>query len=87
MTFMLFRCKLWGSHYAKKARLIAAKELQRFLMNDNVRLKFRDGVSKLSAMNDEVGTYDLEIDDAVTQKSLNEIRQKMKKLFFGEFDV
>lgn len=56
-------------------------------MNDNVRLKFRDGVSKLSAMNDEVGTYDLEIDDAVTQKSLNEIRQKMKKLFFGEFDV
>lgn len=75
-----------GSDYAKKARLIAAKELQRFLMNDAVRLKFQDGASKLSVMNDEVGTYALEIDDAVAQKSLNDIRKRMEKLFLGEFD-
>ena len=75
-----------ASDYAKKARLIAAKELQRFLMNDAVRLKFQDGASKLSVMNDEVGTYDLEIDDAVAQKSLNDIRKRMEKLFLGEFD-
>jgi hypothetical protein len=82
-----FGVNFGASDYAKKARLIAAKELQQFLMKDTVRLKFQEGATKLSAMNDEVGTYALEIDDAVTKKSLNEIRQKMKKLFFGEFDV
>ena len=81
-----FSANFGNCDYAKKARLIAAKELQSFLMNDNVRLKFQSNATKSYAMKDEVGTYELSIDDTVVQQMLNDIRKKMEKLTFGEFD-